>query len=54
MKTFKGGFHVPDNKALSDTKAIEQMPAVTDYYVSLSQHIGKPAEPAVNVGDTVK
>ena len=54
MKTFKGGFHVPDNKALSDTKAIEQMPAVTDYYVSLSQHIGKPAEPVVNVGDTVK
>lgn len=54
MKTFKGGFHVPDNKALSDTKAIEQMPAVTDYYVSLSQHIGKPAELAVNVGDAVK
>ena len=54
MKTFKGGFHMPDNKALSDSKAIEQMPSVTDYYVSLSQHIGKPAELVVNVGDTVK
>lgn len=54
MKTFKGGFHVPDNKALTDSKAIEQMPSVTDYYVSLSQHIGKPAELVVQVGDTVK
>ena len=53
MKTFKGGFHVPDNKALSENKAIEQMPSVTDYYVALSQHIGKPAELVVNVGDTV-
>ncbi|MCX4286023.1 MAG: hypothetical protein OSJ68_01805, partial [Clostridia bacterium] len=36
------------------TAAIEQMPVVPDYFVSLSQHIGKPAEPVVNVGDTVK
>lgn len=54
MKTFKGGFHVPDNKELTATAAIEQMPVVPDYFVSLSQHIGKPAEPVVNVGDTVK
>lgn len=54
MKTFKGGFHVPDNKDLTASAAIEQMPAVTDYFVSLSQHIGKPAELVVNVGDTVK
>jgi len=54
MKTFKGGFHVPDNKELTAGVIIEQMPAVTDYFVSLSQHIGKPAELAVNVGDTVK
>lgn len=53
MKTFRGGFHVPDNKALTADRAIEQMPAVTDYYVSLSQHIGKPAQPVVNVGDEV-
>lgn len=54
MKTFKGGFHVPDNKDLTANAAIEQMPVVTDYFVSLSQHIGKPAELLVNVGDTVK
>ena len=53
MKTFRGGFHVPDNKALTAASAIEQMPAVTDYYVSLSQHIGKPAQPVVKAGDEV-
>lgn len=53
MKTFKGGFHVPDNKALTANVRIEEMPNVTDYYVSLSQHIGKPAEPVVNAGDEV-
>ena len=53
MKTFKGGFHVPDNKALTAEVSVEQMPLVPDYYVSLSQHIGKPAEPVVNAGDVV-
>lgn len=53
MKTFRGGFHVPDNKDLTAGAAIEFMPAVTDYFVSLSQHIGKPAELVVNVGDIV-
>ena len=53
MKTFRGGVHIPDNKALSENIAIGEMPIVADYYVSLSQHIGKPAELVVNVGDTV-
>ena len=53
MKTFKGGFHVPDNKALTDSVAVELMPNVADYYVSLAQHIGKPAEPIVATGDEV-
>lgn len=53
MKTFRGGVHIPDNKALSENIAICEMPVVADYYVSLSQHIGKPAELVVKVGDTV-
>ncbi|MCH5151417.1 MAG: electron transport complex subunit RsxC [Clostridiales bacterium] len=53
MKTFKGGFHVPDNKALTAELGVELMPLVPDYFVSLSQHIGKPATPVVNVGDQV-
>lgn len=54
MKTFKGGFHVADNKALTMDVATEVMPDVQDYYVSLSQHIGKPSQLVVGVGDEVK
>ena len=54
MKTFRGGVHIPDNKSLSENIAIEQMPIVADYYVSLSQHIGKPAELVVKAGEEVK
>lgn len=53
MKTFSGGRHIPDFKSLTERKSIEIMPAMSDYYVCLSQHIGKPAELVVNVGDTV-
>ena len=53
MKTFSGGKHIPDHKDLCSGKAIEVMPAMSDYYVCLSQHIGKPAELVVSVGDTV-
>ena len=53
MKTFSGGVHVPDNKELTASVAIEQMPLVAEYFVSLSQHIGRPAEPIVAAGDVV-
>lgn len=53
MKTFKGGRHIPDNKHLTENVAIELMPIVPDYYVCLSQHIGKPASLCVEIGDTV-
>ena len=44
---------MPDNKGLSASASIEQMPLVAEYFVSLSQHIGKPAEPIVAAGDVV-
>ena len=44
---------MPDNKELSSSASLEQMPLVAEYFVSLSQHIGKPAEPVVAVGDVV-
>ena len=53
MKTFKGGRHIPDNKHLTENVAIEYMPIVPDYYVSLAQHIGKPASLCVEIGETV-
>lgn len=53
VKTFKGGFHIPENKYLAEHAEIEQMPIVPEYFVSLSQHIGKPAECLVAAGDVV-
>ena len=44
---------MPDNKELCASVSIEQMPLVAEYFVSLSQHIGKPAEPIVAAGDVV-
>ena len=54
MKSFRGGTHIPDNKQQTANIPIEIMPVVPDYYVSLAQHIGKPAEPIVEVGQLVK
>lgn len=51
--TFKHGVHIPDMKYLSENKEIEVMPAPEKVYISLGQHIGKPAQAIVNVGDIV-
>jgi len=40
-------------KDLTENKAIEKMPFSSDYFISLSQHIGAPSIPVVNVGDSV-
>ena len=53
-KRYAYGIHVPDKKALCSKVPIETMPAPQKAYVSLSQHIGAPASPVVNVGDHVK
>ncbi len=52
-QTFIGGVHIPDMKYLSKDKAIEVMPAPERVFISLQQHIGKPAMPVVVVGETV-
>lgn len=54
MKTFVGGTHVKDFKSLTERCEIEQMLIVPDYYYSLSQHIGAPAIPVVEAGESVK
>ena len=51
--TFARGVHIPDMKYLSKDKSIEVMPAPEKVYISLQQHIGKPAKPLVAVGDKV-
>ncbi|MBR1624490.1 MAG: electron transport complex subunit RsxC, partial [Clostridia bacterium] len=50
-KFFSRGVHVPDNKDLSRDVPIEVMPAPDIVAISVQQHIGKPSEPVVAVGD---
>ena len=53
-KTFPlGGIHPKDNK-LSADKPIEKLSLPQTVSIPITQHIGKPATPVVNVGDKVK
>ena len=51
--TFEGGVHPPDNKSFSKDKKIEDLPVPESVVIPLQQHIGAPAEPIVEKGDTV-
>lgn len=54
MKTFSmGGVHPCDSK-ISAGAAIENFPLPETAYISMSQHLGAPAEPIVAAGDKVK
>ena len=53
-KAYPYGIHVKDMKELCADSPIVKMPAPKKVYISMSQHIGAPAIPIVNVGDKVK
>ena len=54
LKTFKmGGVH-PDDSKISSGSAIEELPLPQTAYISMAQHLGAPATPAVQKGDSVK
>lgn len=53
LKSFSGGKHISDQKQSTADKHIDQMPIMFEYYVALSQHIGKPAKLVVAQGDVV-
>lgn len=53
-KPYRYGVHVRDMKGLCMDKPIEVMPAPAEVAISVSQHIGAPAIPVVNIGDEVK
>ncbi len=54
LKTFKlGGVHPPGNK-FSAGKPIEVLPLPKSVFVPVAQHIGAPALPVVNRGDSVR
>lgn len=52
--TFRAGIHPADQKYRSEKQMIGEFPPPQKVYIPVSQHIGKPARPAVCVGDTVK
>jgi electron transport complex protein RnfC len=52
-KTFKGGIHPPDHKALTSSKAIETLPLPSRVVIPLQQHIGRISEAIVQIGDRV-
>ena len=49
-----GGVHPPENKAQSMGSPIVDCPLASEYILPLNQHIGAPALPLVNVGESVK
>ncbi len=54
LRTFKiGGVHPPENKYTAQ-EAIKILPLPEKVVIPLSQHIGAPANPVVQKGDTVK
>lgn len=53
LLTFKGGIHPNDGKKLAKDKPIVSVFPKEELVYPLSQHIGAPAKPIVNVGDRV-
>ncbi|MBS6397709.1 MAG: electron transport complex subunit RsxC [Clostridiales bacterium] len=51
---YYGGVHPSERKELSEHIALERFPDPEIAVISMSQHLGAPANPIVQVGDTVK
>jgi len=50
----RGGVHAEEHKAVTATQAIvNNFPLPKKLYIPLQQHVGKPAEPLIRVGDEV-
>ena len=52
-KLFFGGVHPADKKALSAGKGLTAIESPKQVIIPLLQHIGKPCDPLVKVGDYV-
>ena len=51
--SFKGGIHPPENKKAAEGKKFVNLSIPQLCYIPMQQHIGSPAEPIVEVGNTV-
>ncbi len=52
-KTFRGGVHLYEGKQITENAAIQPLNPTGDAVYPLQQHIGRPAVPVVQKGDTV-
>ena len=51
--TFKGGVHPYDGKELSKDVAVRKILPEGEVVIPVSQHIGAPAKPVVEIGQRV-
>ena len=51
---YYGGVHPSEHKEYSEHIALKRFPDPTTVVIQMSQHLGAPANPIVQVGDTVK
>ena len=49
-----GGIHPPERKELANPGQVREMPLPSKLVVPITQHIGAPARPVVEVGDVVQ
>ena len=54
LEGYYGGVHPSERKEFSEHIALERFPEPKTAVISMSQHLGAPANPIVQVGDTVK
>ena len=54
LEGYYGGVHPSERKEFSEHLALERFPDPETVVISMSQHLGAPANPIVQVGDTVK
>jgi Na+-translocating ferredoxin:NAD+ oxidoreductase subunit C len=54
LKTFRGGIHPPYQKEATAGKATEVISLPAEVVIPLSQHVGAPNSPTVQVGDRVE
>ncbi|MDD3947528.1 MAG: hypothetical protein PHI19_06780, partial [Clostridia bacterium] len=52
--TFQRGIHPEEKKELTSNCSFEAMPTGSKVYIPLTQHIGAPTTPCVDVGTRVK
>jgi len=53
VKSFRHGVHPAEHKALTDSSPIERVAFPDEVVLPLSQHIGGPSKPVVEIGDKV-